>query len=64
LPELQWRIGRIEITLRDQLAICLVPNNPVAHAAIAMARANFNPLLAKTEISRPRQGVGPEARNS
>jgi hypothetical protein len=36
--------------VRDQLAICLVPNNPVAHAAIVMARANFNPLLAKTEI--------------
>jgi len=59
-PTPQWTVsacqncnaafGKIEIALRDQLAICLVPNNPVAHAAIAMARANFNPLLAKTEI--------------
>jgi hypothetical protein len=38
--------GKMEIALRDQLAICLVPDNPLARAVIAIARANFNPALA------------------
>jgi hypothetical protein len=59
-PTHQWTVaacqscnnafGKVEIALRDQLALGLAPNSPLAIAAIKMAVKNFNPASAKTEI--------------
>lgn len=46
------QFGKLEIAVRDRLAICLVPNGPLAKKAITIARKNFNPRQAKTESER------------
>lgn len=46
------RFGKLEINLRDLLAICLVPGGSFAQTVIARARQNFNPRLAKTDADR------------